>query len=76
MLLNGGELDGVRLLSPTTVALMQRNQLTETSSKGYSDSASATGAIGFRLGFGLITGEQKLSATEVGAYSWGGLAAS
>jgi CubicO group peptidase (beta-lactamase class C family) len=74
MLLNGGELDGVRLLSPTTVALMQRNQLTETSSKGYSDSASATGAIGFGLGFGLITGEQKLSATEVGAYSWGGLA--
>ena len=74
MLLNGGELDGIRLLSPTTVALMQRNQLTETSSKGYADIASENGAIGFGLGFGLITGEQKLSATEVGAYSWGGLA--
>ena len=27
MVLNGGELDGVRLLSPTTVAMMHRNQL-------------------------------------------------
>ena len=29
MLLNGGELDGVRLLSPTTVAMLLRNQIGE-----------------------------------------------
>ena len=74
MLLNGGELNGVRLLSPTTVALMQRNQLTKISSKGYGDNTSVAGTIGFGLGFGLITREQTLSATEVGSYSWGGLA--
>lgn len=74
MLLNGGELNGVQLLSPTTVDLMQRNQLTDTSSRGYSDRPNTAGTVGFGLGIGIATSEQKLSATEVGAYSWGGMA--
>ena len=74
MLLNGGELNGVQLLSPTTVALMQRNQLTDTSSRGFSDRPNTAGTVGFGLGIGIATSEQKLSATEVGAYSWGGMA--
>jgi CubicO group peptidase (beta-lactamase class C family) len=74
MLLNGGELNGVQLLSPTTVALMQRNQLTDNSSRGFSDRPNTAGTVGFGLGIGIATSEQKLSATEVGAYSWGGMA--
>ena len=74
MLLNGGELNGVQLLSPTTVALMQRNQLTDTSSRGFSDRPNTAGTVGFGLGIGIATSEQKLSATKVGAYSWGGMA--
>ena len=74
MLLNGGELNGVRLLSPTTIALIRRNQLTDTSSKGYSDRPNTVDTIGFGLGVGVATGEQLLSAAEVGTYTWGGMA--
>lgn len=68
MLLNGGELDGVRLLSPKTVELM---------------TASATGDLsppplgpgrGFGLGFGVVT-DVGLSERygSIGRYWWGGI---
>ena len=34
MLLNGGELDGVRILSPTTIWLMPRNQMPRDNQSG------------------------------------------
>jgi CubicO group peptidase (beta-lactamase class C family) len=68
MLLNGGELDGVRLLSPKTIQLM---------------TASATGDLpppfgaegtGFGLGFGVVTdvGATGKYGSE-GLFEWGGL---
>lgn len=64
MLLNGGELEGVRLLSPTTVALM-------TSS--HTGSLFNEGRTGFGLGFEVVehlgrSGEPG----SVGLFSWGG----
>ncbi|QIK78806.1 beta-lactamase family protein [Sphingomonas piscis] len=73
MLLNGGELDGVRILSPATVALMSRNHLP--------DAVLAKGSGGFSRaqGFGL---DVQVVADPVrqgglmgeGTYSWGGAA--
>ena len=64
MLLNGGELDGVRILSPHTVALMTTNQTgTLYGSTGQS----------FGLGFSIV---ERLGADNTpsspGTYSWGG----
>jgi CubicO group peptidase (beta-lactamase class C family) len=63
MLLNGGELDGVRVLGPKTVELMTVNHVGSL----YSD-----GAMGFGLGFEVI--EQLGKAGRYGspgAYGWG-----
>lgn len=63
MLLNGGELGGVRLLAPKTVRLMTTNLVgTLYSSAG----------MGFGLGFSTVdrAGAEELSS--VGAYGWGG----
>lgn len=63
MLLNGGELDGVRLLSPTSVELMTANHVGTL----YND-----GAMGFGLGFEVIEhlGRASRYGSE-GAYGWG-----
>ncbi len=63
MLLNGGELDGVRLLSPKTVALMHANHVGDK----YREQAD-----GFGLGFwvNLEQGTVGEIGTE-GAYGWG-----
>jgi CubicO group peptidase (beta-lactamase class C family) len=63
MLVNGGDLDGVRLLSPKTVELMTANHVGTL----YND-----GTMGFGLGFEVI---EHLGRTgrygSVGAYGWG-----
>ena len=64
MLLNGGELEGARLLSPTTVGLMTENHI--------GDLYRALGT-GFGLGFSVrldvgATGQHG----SVGEYGWGG----
>ncbi|HEY8506580.1 MAG TPA: serine hydrolase, partial [Gemmataceae bacterium] len=67
MLLNGGELDGARVLKPETVREMTRNQIAELS---VPFNAHGTG---FGYGFGVVTDREK--AKEVaseGTYSWGG----
>jgi CubicO group peptidase (beta-lactamase class C family) len=65
MMLNGGELDGVRILSPFTVAVMTSNQ-TRTL-------YDANGSQGFGLGFSTL---ERLGADNtlfsVGSYGWGG----
>jgi len=64
MLLNGGELDGVRILAPHTVDLMTHNQsgvLFDT-----------TGANGFGFGFGIVQIYGANGMASVGTFSWGG----
>ncbi len=64
MFLNGGELDGVRLLSPTTVALMTRN--------GISDLDVSPGRK-FGLGFAIIDDPGRAGVPHApGTYYWGG----
>jgi CubicO group peptidase (beta-lactamase class C family) len=75
----GGELDGVRLLGPRTVAYMTRNHLPggadlETFGRPLNAEAPFRG-VGFGLGFAVVidvaAGKTLGSAGE---YSWGGLA--
>lgn len=62
MLLNGGELDGVRLLSPTTVKMMATDQV-----------GDLKGDSGFGLGFGVTRNLREAGElTSVGTYRWGG----
>ena len=62
MMLNGGELDGVRLLSRKTVELMTTDQL-----------ARMDVNYGFGLGFGVVRNESDLREIgSVGAYAWSG----
>jgi CubicO group peptidase (beta-lactamase class C family) len=64
MLLNGGELDGVRILSPSTVTLM-------TSS--HTGSLYREGAFGFGLGFEITEHVGRSGRPgSVGEFGWGG----
>ena len=69
MLLNGGELDGVRLLSPKTIELMTMNHLGDIP-MGFNRQGA-----GFGLGFGLVL-DPGLSGevSSAGEYNWGGAA--
>jgi CubicO group peptidase (beta-lactamase class C family) len=68
MLLNGGELDGVRILSPATVQLMTTNQI---------GTLYPQPGLGFGLGFSIV---ERLGADNTllseGTYGWGGAYAS
>ncbi len=69
MLLNGGELDGVRLLSPKTVALMTTNHLGDIP-MGFNRQGA-----GFGLGFGLVLDPGQVGeVSSAGEYNWGGAA--
>jgi CubicO group peptidase (beta-lactamase class C family) len=69
MLLNDGELDGVRLLGRKTVELMRTNHL-PAGMPVFED-----GATGFGLGFGVILDVARTRMLgSVGSYSWGGAA--
>ncbi|HVG79350.1 MAG TPA: serine hydrolase domain-containing protein, partial [Patescibacteria group bacterium] len=72
MLLNGGQLDGTRLLSPTTVAFMTSDHLGPM--KIVPLGGVGTG-YGFGLGFAVRTAPG-IAATSgsVGEYRWGGAA--
>jgi len=74
MLLNGGELDGVRLLKKESVAEMTRNQLSEEAMKAKNGGRSDDGD-GFSLGFGVRVGkDDPASGRCVDEYYWGGAA--
>ena len=74
MLLNGGELAGVRLLKKETVAEMTRNQLSEEAMKA-KNGGNATVGDGFGLGFGIRVGkDDPAGGRAVGEYYWGGAA--
>jgi len=68
MLLNGGELDGARILKPETIATMTTNQI------GDIDAKIAVISIGkYGLGFGLIlTPATKGGKPVLNRYYWGG----
>jgi CubicO group peptidase (beta-lactamase class C family) len=67
MLLNRGELEGVRLLQPETVALMTRSQI------GERQLALGNHGDTFGYGFGVVTERGRSTAVaSVGSYSWGG----
>lgn len=79
MLLNGGVLDGTRLLSPKTIELMTLNhlpggkELPDLSVSLFSE-ASYSG-VGFGLGFAVTTNPARaLIPGSQGDFSWGGMA--
>ncbi len=79
MLLNGGALEGKRLLGRKTVELMTQNHL--PGGKSLSDlsqslfSEAAYDGIGFGLGFSVTTDPARtLLPGSAGEYSWGGAA--
>jgi CubicO group peptidase (beta-lactamase class C family) len=69
MMLNGGEIDGVRVLSPKTVELMTVNHVgTLFAERGPNDAGR-----GFGLGFDVIEDLGKTGQYgSVGAFGWGG----
>jgi CubicO group peptidase (beta-lactamase class C family) len=68
MILNGGELDGVRLLSPTTVNLMVTNH---TGDKNIY--IRGRDAYGFGLSFSMLTDPDNSRETLTpGSFGWGG----
>jgi CubicO group peptidase (beta-lactamase class C family) len=79
MLLNGGELDGVRLLSSRTVSLMTQNHLPDNTDLATlaidSWSETAFDGIGFGLGFAVLIDRAKnKNLGSEGLYNWGGAA--
>lgn len=70
MLLNGGELDGVRILAPLTVDLMHRDQ----TPKDMSDSILGAGGTSFGLDFAIIDDPVEAESYSKGEYYWGGAA--
>ena len=63
MLLNGGALDGVRLLSPKTIEVMATNQV---------GSLYNANGMGFGLGFSTTERSGADGFASVGTYGWGG----
>lgn len=79
MLLNGGELDGNRLLSPKTIELMTANhlpggkELPDMSVSLFSEAGYS--GVGFGLGFAVTTNPARtLVPGSQGDFSWGGMA--
>ncbi len=70
MMLNGGELNGVRILSRKTVELMTRDHMV-----GISTAVDDVDGQGFGLGFAVcLDPAQKSAVDSVGTYHWGGAA--
>jgi CubicO group peptidase (beta-lactamase class C family) len=79
MLLRGGELDGVRVLGPRTVALMTRNHLPgHVDLEAYGRPLFAEmpfDGYGFGLGFSVLEDPVKAKTpASPGEYAWGGAA--
>jgi CubicO group peptidase (beta-lactamase class C family) len=78
MLLNGGALDGVRLVSPKTIQLMTMNHLpggSDLASMSTSLFSETTNAgVGFGLGFAVTTDVARtLIPGSAGEFYWGGM---
>jgi CubicO group peptidase (beta-lactamase class C family) len=64
MVRGGGVLDGVRILSPRTVALMRTNQIPP--------GVRQTPGLGFGLGFETVEQYGANGLSSIGAFGWGG----
>jgi CubicO group peptidase (beta-lactamase class C family) len=78
MLLNGGELDGVRILSPRTVRYMASNHLPDNAdltSFGRPLAGTVGDGVGFGLGVSVVTDPVKAHVPgNIGDFAWGGAA--
>jgi CubicO group peptidase (beta-lactamase class C family) len=78
MLLNGGELDGVRILAPSSVALMRTNRLSPAIMNSREFGIAffhISPGFGFGFDFGVYTDPGFIGHTVgQGAYTWGGAA--
>ena len=79
MLENGGELDGVRIVSPTTIDLMTMNHLpnnADVTSFGRTLGEEVFyDGLGFGLGFSVVVDQARTrTACPEGTYGWGGMA--
>lgn len=73
MLLNGGELDGKRLLGAKTVEIMTMDHLDNT--KPPKSGVTVGSGAGFGLGFRVVTdASQNERLVSPGTYGWGGMA--
>jgi CubicO group peptidase (beta-lactamase class C family) len=78
LLRGGGDLDGVRLLGPRTLALMRANHLpggqdlVALAQDGFSETANA--GIGFGLGFATTLDSVAAGVPGAGDFFWGGMA--
>ncbi len=77
MVANGGELDGVRIVSPATIELMGTSHLPEAALVNSNGSAGArfNKSVGFGLDFMVVEDPRKAGTLEgKGTMSWGGAA--
>jgi CubicO group peptidase (beta-lactamase class C family) len=77
MLLNGGELDGVRILSPTTVKLMASDHLGSRIQPVVSPGEQLLGTPGYTFGLGfMVRPEPGIAGVpgSKGEFMWGGYA--
>lgn len=77
MVLNGGELDGVRILSPASVEMMGTNQIPAAALVTSNGSAASffNESVGFGLDFLVVNDPRKAGTLEgKGTMSWGGAA--
>lgn len=75
MMLNGGELNGVRLLSEKTVDYMTQNHLSGIFINRGGESGEARPGSGFGLGFAVVEDTAKAGVIgSKGEYYWGGAA--
>ncbi|MDB5984248.1 MAG: serine hydrolase [Pseudomonas sp.] len=79
MLLNGGELDGARIVSPKTLKLMTLNHLPggkeigEMSDSPFSE--TLIDGLGFGLGFAVTIDQARtMNSGSLGEFFWGGMA--
>jgi len=74
MLVNGGELDGVRLLSPKTVTLMEMNHApAKALPYGFRENDLYHAGYGYGLGMRVLTDvSQSGIAGSVGEFGWDG----
>jgi CubicO group peptidase (beta-lactamase class C family) len=78
MLMNGGEVNGRRLLKPATVQLVTSDRLTATQRQLPSIVCAPWSAVGFGLGLSMITNAEGYAATgwgvgSDGAFGWSGM---
>ncbi len=72
MMMNGGELNGLRILSPYTIRLMTSNQIGNMPMWGNADNPNR-----FGLGFGVYTEKSEvLYPVQAGTFDWAGMFAS